>query len=111
MKTLKRSLFRDILRDTDSRKFSMTKFGALITLILLTIAVGASIWIMIQSKKIDYVLIGELITLLLTLLGFKTAKENKKIKLEKEKIKRDNIKTEQVMKDSLNDTNEKDTLN
>jgi heme/copper-type cytochrome/quinol oxidase subunit 4 len=102
MKTLKRSLFRDILRDTDSRKFSMTKFGALITLILLTIAVGASIWIMIQSKKIDYVLIGELITLLLTLLGFKT---------EKEKIKSDNIKTEQVMKDSLNDTNEKDTLN
>jgi len=112
MKMLKRNLFRDILRDTNSKKFSMTKFGALITLILLTIAVGVSIWIMVENKKIDYILIGELITLLLTLLGFKTAKENKKIKLEKENLlKKKNNKAESLMKDSLDDTDERDILN
>lgn len=71
-----RNLFRDILRDTNSRKYSMTKVAAFTSLLLLTVAVCAGIWIMIIEKQIDHILIGELIALLLTLLGFKNFKDN-----------------------------------
>lgn len=69
--TIKRNLFRDVLRDTNLKKYSMTKLAAFTTLFLLTAAVSTGIAIMIIENKIDHILIGELIALLLTLLGFK----------------------------------------
>jgi len=66
-----RRVFYDILRDNNSDKYSMTKFATLAILIVLLSTVGISLTIMWQKKEIDHVLIGELIGLILTLLGFK----------------------------------------
>lgn len=63
--------WHDVLRDTNSAKYSMTKFAALLGLILLIIVVCYSMKIMIAKNEIDHVLIVELIGLVLTLLGFK----------------------------------------
>ena len=73
---IKRGLFRDILRDTNSIKYSMTKVGAFTTLLLLVAASVSGIVIMISEKNVDHVLIGELIALLLTLLGYKNFKSS-----------------------------------
>ena len=73
---IKRNLFRDILRDTNSIKYSMTKVAAFTTLLLLVAAASGGIVIMITEKNIDYILIGELIALLLTLLGYKNFKSS-----------------------------------
>lgn len=73
---MKRNLFRDVLRDTNSRKYSMTKLAAFTSLLMLVAAVGSAIAIMIIEKEIDHILIGELIALLLTLLGFKNFRGN-----------------------------------
>ena len=53
---IKRSFFRDILRDTNSRKFSMTKFAAFTAIWLLVDAVVTAIIIMIIEKEIDHIL-------------------------------------------------------
>lgn len=98
---MKRNFINDILRDTDSRKFSATKFAAIITLFLLTIAVGSSIWIMIENKEIDHIVIGELIALLLTLLGFKNSKDKKKIEAENGILKK---KKKEKAPENLKDT-------
>jgi hypothetical protein len=74
--TIKRNLFRDILRDTNSTKYSMTKFVAFTAHLSLLAAVGSAIAIMIINKEIDHILIGELIALVLTLLGFKNFRGN-----------------------------------
>lgn len=68
---MKRNLFRDILRDTNSKKYSMTKVAAFTSLILLSVGVVVGLVIMIINKKVDHILMGEIIALLLTLLGFK----------------------------------------
>lgn len=68
---IKRNLFRDVLRDTNSKKYSLTKVTAFTSLLLLIGAVVSAIVIMIINSEIDHVLIGELIFLVLTLLGFK----------------------------------------
>lgn len=73
---IKRNLFRDVLRDTNSKKYSMTKLAVFTSLILLVIAVGSAIGIMIHTMQIDHILIGELIALLLTLLGYKNFRKN-----------------------------------
>ena len=73
---IKRNLFRDILRDTNSTKYSMTKFVAFTANLCLVTAVGSAIAIMIINKDIDHILIGELIALVLTLLGFKNFRGN-----------------------------------
>ena len=73
---IKRNLFRDVLRDTNSKKYSMTKLAAFSSLLMLIAAVGSAIAIMIIEKDIDHILIGELIALLLTLLGFKNFRGN-----------------------------------
>ena len=73
---IKRNLFRDILRDTNSIKYSMTKVAAFTTLLLLVAAASSGIAIMIIEKNIDHILIGELIALLLTLLGYKNFKSS-----------------------------------
>jgi hypothetical protein len=73
---MKRNLFRDVLRDTNSRKYSMTKLAAFTSLLMLVAAVSSAIAIMIIEKEIDHILIGELIALLLTLLGFKNFRGN-----------------------------------
>lgn len=74
---------KDILRDKNSKKYSMTKVAALIILILLSFGFGAGIWIMIKNNEIDYFLIGELIALLLALLGYKNTKLNVDKQLQK----------------------------
>ena len=66
-----RRIFYDILRDVNSTKYSMTKFAALIGLIVLVATVVMSLIVMWQNKVIDHVLIVELIGFVLTLLGFK----------------------------------------
>lgn len=73
---IKRNLFRDVLRDTNSRKYSMTKLAAFTSLLMLIAAVATGIGIMISKSEIDHILIGELIALLLTLLGFKNFRGN-----------------------------------
>jgi hypothetical protein len=73
---IKRNLFRDVLRDTNSRKYSMTKLAAFTSLLLLVAAVGSGIGIMIANGEVDHILIGEIIALLLTLLGFKNFRGN-----------------------------------
>ena len=64
-------LLFDILRDSNSLKYSMTKFGALIGLLLLMATVIMSLMIMWMNKIIDHVLFLELIAFVLTLMGFK----------------------------------------
>jgi len=64
--------FRDIMRDNNSSRFSMTKFASFIGLILVVGIVVASIKIMIIIMVIDHVLIVEVIGFALTALGFKT---------------------------------------
>lgn len=73
---IKRNLFRDVLRDTNSKKYSMTKLAAFTSLLMLVVAVGSGIGIMIVNGEVDHILIGELIALLLTLLGFKNFRGN-----------------------------------
>ena len=66
-------IFNDILRDTNSTKYSMTKFTALIGLVLLIATVISSLIIMIHKGEIDHVLLVELIGFVLTLEGFKNS--------------------------------------
>lgn len=68
-----RRIFYDILRDVNSTKYSMTKFAALIGLMLLTATIVMSLIVMWQNKEIDHVLIVEMIGFVLTLLGFKNS--------------------------------------
>jgi hypothetical protein len=68
-----RRIFYDILRDVNSTKYSMTKFAALIGLMLLTSTIVMSLIVMWQNKVIDHILIVELIGFVLTLLGFKNS--------------------------------------
>ena len=68
-----RRMFFDILRDTNTSKYSMTKFAALIGILLLAITVIMSLVIMWINQVIDHVLIVELIGFVLTLLGFKNS--------------------------------------
>jgi len=66
-----RKFLRDILRDSNSTKYSMTKFAALIGLILFSYVVIVALKIMITKNEIDHVLVVEIIGFILTVLGFK----------------------------------------
>ena len=66
-----RRMFFDILRDTNTSKYSMTKFAALVGLVLLTATVVMSLILMWKSGVVDHVLFLELLGFVLTLLGFK----------------------------------------
>lgn len=66
-----RRFFFDILRDTNTSKYSMTKFAALVGLLLLTATVVMSLILMWKTKIVDHVLFLELLGFVLTLLGFK----------------------------------------
>jgi hypothetical protein len=66
-----RKLFFDILRDTDSTKYSLTKFASLVGLLLLVTTVIMSLIVMWKTQVVDHVLLVELIGFVLTLLGFK----------------------------------------
>ena len=71
-------LFKDILRDTHSKKYSITKFSGFIGLILLVITILTALSLMIFiEKKTDHVLIGEIIVMVLTLLGYKNFNSKK----------------------------------
>lgn len=61
----------DILTDRTTNRYSMTKFGALIGLILFVVIVIISLLIMIANAEIDHVLVVEVIGFVLTLMGFK----------------------------------------
>lgn len=88
MEVIKRNFFRDILRDTNSKKYSLTKTAGLTTLIIFLAACSASLYIMIVEKEIDHIFIGEIIALLLTLLGFKNFRGNFK-NMDGDKTKKD----------------------
>jgi hypothetical protein len=68
-----RRIFYDILRDMNSTKYSMTKFAALVGLMLLTATIVMSLIVMWENKEIDHILIVEMIGFVLTLLGFKNS--------------------------------------
>lgn len=64
-------LINDILKDSNSTKYSATKTIALSSFILLTAIIITGLYIMIKNQEVDHFLIGELIFFILTLLGFK----------------------------------------
>lgn len=66
-----RRFFFDILRDNNSSRYSMTKFAALVGLILLIATVVMGLILMWKTKVIDHVFFLELVGFILTLLGFK----------------------------------------
>jgi hypothetical protein len=68
--TLRRFFF-DILRDNNSSRYSITKFAALVGLILLTATVIMGLILMWKTKVVDHVFFLELLGFILTLLGFK----------------------------------------
>ena len=68
--TLRRFFF-DILRDNNSSRYSITKFAALVGLILLTATVIMGLILMWKTKVVDHVFFLELVGFILTLLGFK----------------------------------------
>ena len=72
--TKKRWLFKDILRDRNSSKYSFTKFASLVLLVLIIIITFVAIKIMLKNDEIDNFFIGEILGLLLTLLGYKNLK-------------------------------------
>ncbi|NJO59698.1 MAG: hypothetical protein HC836_15745 [Richelia sp. RM2_1_2] len=65
------TFFTDILRDKNSKKYSTTKAVALSTTIYLFFAFTIGLYIMYTKQEVDHWLIGEMITFILTLLGFK----------------------------------------
>ena len=62
----------DILKDKDHPKFSLTRFAAIGTIILFWVQAGTATYTMYKTQTTDHVLIGEVIGVILTLLGFKT---------------------------------------
>jgi len=64
-------LMSDVLRDTDSTKYSITKTIALISFLMLAVIIVFATYIMLKKQEVDYFLIGELMFFILTLLGFK----------------------------------------
>lgn len=102
MTTIKRNLFRDVLRDTNSKKYSLTKVAGFSTLLIFIAASFTALAIMVVEREIDHVFIGEIIALLLTLLGFKNFKGNfNKTSVETETIKKTTTKS--VDRDELED--------
>ena len=63
--------FTDILKDTGNEKFSMTKFSVLIALSLWTLQIITGLYIMISTKTIDHIIIAEVVSFILILLGYK----------------------------------------
>lgn len=68
-----RRFFFDILRDNNSSRYSMTKFAALLGLVLLTATVIMGLILMWKTKVVDHVFFLELVGFVLTLLGFKNS--------------------------------------
>lgn len=68
-----RRILYDILRDKNSTKYSLSKVSAFVALLLFTASVMMGLAIMWTNKKIDYILIGEIIGLILTLEGYKNS--------------------------------------
>ena len=68
-----RRMFFDILRDTNTAKYSMTKFAALIGLILFAAIIIMGLLIMWEKQEFDHFIVVEVIGFILTLLGFKNS--------------------------------------
>jgi hypothetical protein len=106
-------IFYDVLRDTNSTKYSMTKFAALFGVLALMGTITMSLIIMWQKKEIDHVLIVEVIGFVLTVLGFKN---NFGLNLSKDsKIltqnSGDGLNNIEKQKELLVENNEKDETN
>ncbi len=67
-------LTRDILRDKGSDKYSITKALALGTFLMFGAYCTGAFWIMMKKSEVDHILLAELITMILTLVGLKTFK-------------------------------------
>jgi len=68
---ISKGFWSDILTDNNSYRFSMTKVGSLIGLLMMFIVIMASTVIMVDKKEIDHVLIVEIIGFTLTAIGYK----------------------------------------
>lgn len=68
-----RRMFFDILRDTNTAKYSMTKFAALVGLLLFTTTIIMGLLIMWETQVFDHILVVEIIGFILTVLGFKNS--------------------------------------
>ena len=68
-----RRMFFDILRDTNTAKYSMTKFAALIGLVLFAATIIMGLLIMWEKQEFDHFIVVEIIGFILTLLGFKNS--------------------------------------
>lgn len=87
----KSKFWYDILRDKNSTKYSITKFVGLSGFFLFAISIIIGLIIMVMTQTIDHILIGELITFILTLLGFKNIGGKKQLnKPSEEKLKNPN---------------------
>jgi steroid 5-alpha reductase family enzyme len=101
-----RRVFFDILRDTNSTKYSLTQLASFVGLLLLSATVIISLIIMIKSKTIDHVLIVELIGFVLTLLGYKNSfgfKDKSQTPITNTKID-PYLKTEKLPGEKIDDT-------
>lgn len=66
--------FKDILSNPEpDNSFSMTKFAVLIALAMWVAQISTAIWIMISTKTIDHIVIGEVVSFVLVLLGYKNS--------------------------------------
>lgn len=80
----KTSFFVDILRDKNSKKYSLTKLSGFIALIIFVLTCLVSLYLMYESNKIDYIFIGEIIGFTLVTLGFKNLKKQEDISPQKQ---------------------------
>jgi hypothetical protein len=66
--------FKEILSNPEpDNSYSMTKFAVLVGLCLWVAQIISTIWIMVVTKNIDQVVIGEVLAFVLTLLGYRTS--------------------------------------
>lgn len=101
-----RKIFFDLLRDTNSTKYSLTLVASLIGLLLLSATVIISLIIMVKAKTIDHTLIVELIGFVLTLLGYKNGfgfKKNPQTPITNTKID-PYVKEEKLPREKIDDT-------
>lgn len=63
--------WKEILKDSNTSKYSMTKFASLVGLLSYVVLVIVGVFVMINKSEIDHILIIQTIGLILTLMGFK----------------------------------------
>jgi len=68
---ISKGFWNDIMTDNNSTRYSMTKVGSLMGMLMMFIVIMASTIIMVGKQEIDHVLIVEIIGFTLTAVGYK----------------------------------------